>query len=389
MLDTRTVGLMLVMTIAVTALVHMANWRLHRQMRGPGWWTAGSSMMLVGALLILLRGKIPDALSIVLANVLICGSQGLMLRGSCAFARQPMPWWPAGLAVAVVAVGFTVFTYVQPSLTARWAVLGGSCALLMAINVWVLSRLLPQEGLGGVALYGAATAASAVLMLGVPVAVAVSGEGRGQPLDPGPVTSIGLMTWAALVMLQTFGRLLMTANHTQRELARLAMVDPLTGVANRRAFDEALDRALASARRSRASVGLVLVDVDHFKSINDTHGHAIGDEVLREVGHRLAGFLRTTDMPARVGGEEFAVILHEPLPGALREVSERVRKAVGGRPVRVGDRILPVTVSLGAAIWPSPGVTDKDSLYKVADQALYAAKQAGRDCVVVAGQPLN
>lgn len=389
MLDTRTVGLMLVMTVAVAALVHVVNWRLHPQIRGPGWWSAGGATLLAGALLVLARGAIPDLLSIVVANTLIATSQALMLRGSCAFARRPMPWWPAGVAVAAVVAGFTFFTYAHPSLTARWAVLGASCALVMVFNVRVLTTLLRQEGLAGVALYGAATVVSAVLMLGVPAGVALAGEGGGQPLDPGPVTSAGLMVWAALVMLQTFGRLLMTANHTQRELARLAMVDPLTGVANRRAFDEALDRALASARRSRASVGLVLVDVDHFKSVNDTHGHTAGDEVLREVGHRLSGFLRTTDMPARVGGEEFAVILHEPLPGALREVSERVRKAVGGKPVRVGDRVLPITVSLGAAIWPSPGVTDRDSLYKVADQALYAAKQAGRDCVVVAGQPLS
>jgi diguanylate cyclase (GGDEF)-like protein len=134
---------------------------------------------------------------------------------------------------------------------------------------------------------------------------------------------------------------------------------------------------------------LVLVDVDHFKTINDVHGHANGDLVLREVALRLAGFIRTTDFPARVGGEEFAVILHEPLPTSMREVAERVRRAVGSAPVRVGERFVQVTVSIGVAVWPAKDVSDRASLYEAADKALYAAKQAGRDRVVIAGQPLQ
>lgn len=389
MLDVRTVAFLLVLTLGVAVVVHAVNWRMHPQMRGPGWWTAGGATLLCGALLVALRGRIPDLLSIVLANGCLVGAQVLMLRGSCAFAGTPMPWRWSLSALAVQLAGFAWFTYVDPSLRARWWLLGGASAWVLALNLWVMHRLWRTEGTLGVGLYAGSTTATLLLLLAIPAAQSVTGRESDRLFEADGVTALGLMLFAATVMLQTFGRLLMTANRTQRELTRLALVDALTGVANRRAFDEALDRSLAVARRSRAAVGLVLVDVDHFKTINDVHGHANGDIVLREVALRLAGFIRTTDFPARVGGEEFAVILHEPLPTSMREVAERVRRAVGSAPVRLGDRFVQVTVSIGVAAWPAKDVADRASLYEAADKALYAAKQAGRDRVVIAGQPLQ
>ena len=158
-------------------------------------------------------------------------------------------------------------------------------------------------------------------------------------------------------------------------LAHLAAVDPLTGVGNRRLFDQALGIEMGRARRYGEPLSLVLADLDHFKRVNDTRGHAAGDEVLREVGRALRECARGADVVARYGGEEFAVILpHTTLEQALR-FAERARRAISGLPAGV-------TASFGAAqLGPQD---DAARLAAGADAALYRAKAAGRDRVAPA-----
>ena len=162
-------------------------------------------------------------------------------------------------------------------------------------------------------------------------------------------------------------------------LARLSTADPLTGLLNRRGVDTLLGQVDEQEIR-RLSV--VMADVDHFKSVNDTHGHSVGDAVLRAVANTLAEVVRESDAVARYGGEEFLMVL----PGATEKqalrIAERAREAVSREPIRAGDRQVPVTVSFGVAAW-SPGES-RESLVKRADEALYEAKEAGRDQVVSA-----
>ena len=127
----------------------------------------------------------------------------------------------------------------------------------------------------------------------------------------------------------------------------------------------------------------MLVDVDHFKTVNDTRGHAVGDAVLREVALRFVSTLRHADLAARVGGEEFAAILEDPEPAALQEIGERVRRSVGAAPVASFGGPIPVTVSVGVAHIVAGGEDALRALYRDADEALYAAKRSGRDRVVV------
>lgn len=167
-------------------------------------------------------------------------------------------------------------------------------------------------------------------------------------------------------------------------LARLAAQDPLTGLANRRQFRERLDQDLALYRRHGAPGALVMLDLDHFKQVNDTHGHATGDLVLMEAADRLKAALRPSDMAARIGGEEFAVLLAGSDIGNAVTVAERLRSTLAelvvfapdGRPVRV-------TASIGVAAWQHDDRDERDLLER-ADQALYAAKNAGRDNIRIA-----
>ncbi len=166
-------------------------------------------------------------------------------------------------------------------------------------------------------------------------------------------------------------------------LSRLAVQDDLTGLYNVRYLHARLTEELKRAERHRDPLAVAMMDVDHFKAVNDSHGHEAGDAVLREVGHRLRGAVREIDVVTRYGGEEFVLLLPSThLAGAL-VVAERVSRSLREKPFEVPGARMHVTGSIGVALYPSRGVVDKDSLLRSADRALYKAKDEGRDRVCV------
>lgn len=162
----------------------------------------------------------------------------------------------------------------------------------------------------------------------------------------------------------------------ERELKARAMHDHLTGAYNRRAFDDALARYVAESARDRGVFSLLMFDIDHFKQINDIYGHAQGDVVLQQLAGRIEGCLRASDVFARWGGEEFAVLLHATDRSGAWRLAERILDAVRQRPLGQHS----ITVSIGVAEY-IPGETRR-ALVSRADQALYAAKRRGRDMAV-------
>jgi diguanylate cyclase (GGDEF)-like protein len=168
---------------------------------------------------------------------------------------------------------------------------------------------------------------------------------------------------------------------SHRAAEELASTDPLTGLPNRRYFDEFVG-LLGQSRRSGDAVGILMVDIDRFKALNDSHGHAMGDVVLRRVAAAIVSAVREDDVPARFGGEEFVVLLRNPGPGIAVEVGERIRAAVRG--LDLGELgVPPVSVSVGVAVANGPHESIEE-LLRIADQNLYSAKRGGRDRVVAA-----
>ncbi|MGA2017830.1 MAG: diguanylate cyclase [Opitutaceae bacterium] len=171
---------------------------------------------------------------------------------------------------------------------------------------------------------------------------------------------------------------------TLEALRRLATRDELTGLLNRREFDRILAEEEERAHRFGHPVGLVVIDIDWFKAVNDTYGHPAGDVVLEEVARRIAGTVRNVDRVARIGGEEFAMILVQTDGTSSLDVAGRAIAAVAAGKIALGDgREIGVTASAGVASLPADAKT-ADELFAVADRALYAAKARGRDRVVPA-----
>jgi diguanylate cyclase (GGDEF)-like protein len=167
----------------------------------------------------------------------------------------------------------------------------------------------------------------------------------------------------------------------QSKLRSQAIHDPLTDLFNRRYLDETLDRELARASRERYPLCIIMMDIDHFKRMNDTHGHEAGDLVLKALARTLLNRNRRGDFACRFGGEEFVVVMPNiPIESAYRR-AEELRAALNSISVPYGENNLTITISMGIACYPANGL-DRESLLRAADRAMYAAKQAGRDYII-------
>jgi len=168
-----------------------------------------------------------------------------------------------------------------------------------------------------------------------------------------------------------------------KRLESLADTDGLTGLFNRRYFDALLMRELQRTERYKSPLGLVLLDIDHFKRVNDDFGHSMGDEVLRNVSRLVTAGVRVTDSAARYGGEEIAIVFTQTTAQGVSEVTERLRQRLADFPHVYQDNRLQCTASFGISVYDGRGATtNAKELIDRADRALYSAKRSGRNCVV-------
>ncbi|MCA2214373.1 GGDEF domain-containing protein [Jidongwangia harbinensis] len=224
----------------------------------------------------------------------------------------------------------------------------------------------PDASLGRLAILGVAV----LVAPGVQVVQDLRGEDVQTPLTAGACAAMLLLVMARMAGMVAAQR-------------RAAITDGLTGLHTRRYFEQCLATEVHRARRTGQPVGLLLVDVDHFKAVNDTYGHPGGDRVLIEVARRLLTSSGEGAVVARFGGEEFALLLPHTGPDGLDTAAERIRRAIGGTPIAVrGETLIRVTVSVGASCLPEHADTP-ETLVLTADHALYAAKDAGRNRAVV------
>jgi diguanylate cyclase (GGDEF)-like protein len=223
-------------------------------------------------------------------------------------------------------------------------------------------------------LYGLKHTLAAPLSVGSGVIGAIVVSRR--TADPWPASAQRILAGAAAEASAALSRA-----YSHRQAEARAATDALTGLPNRRYFDEYCS-LLSRRRRAEDAIGILMVDIDRFKALNDTHGHAVGDEVLRSVAGAIAGAVREDDVPARYGGEEFAVVLRNPSRDEAVEVGERIREAVASLDLRRMG-VASTSVSVGVAVADEPGRLIPEVIER-ADQALFEAKRKGRDRVIAA-----
>jgi diguanylate cyclase (GGDEF)-like protein len=282
--------------------------------------------------------------------------------------------------VALASAGFYVLQPEQPMRTGLLSVL---CALAAAAAAALAWREARAAGSSHARMVAIAFAGAAALLAGRAALLFLPEGNAGRIWIDGPVGQSLLLGLAMLApAVATLGFVLMGSDRLLDRLEALAATDALTGTASRAAFLAEAGGLVDHARSERRSLALLAIDVDHFKRINDRHGHAAGDRALALVGAALRAQLRSGDRVGRCGGEEFGVVLPDTDIAAARPLAQRLRQRVADIPFRVDGERVPLRVSIGATHLLGPD----DSLQAMsarADQALYRAKHEGRDQVRV------
>jgi len=372
-LDPRTIYLLAgLMGALMSVVLFFLRRNFPPTIKGLTEWTAAPAIIFVAILLLGARSAIPDFFSMVVANlVLLCGL-ALFYFGSQRFFGVPrsIRLW-SGLILASAPV-LLWYTHVEPQYGIRLLVVSALLTALSASH----ARLLLRRGPAGVATY--LTAAALLLQAGTQALRFVSA--LDMPADAtlfnlSPLQTAYITTYTFSMLMVTIGVVLMATDKLRAEFEHLASHDSLTGALTRRALIDACERELERCQRKNHVMSLLMMDLDHFKSVNDSYGHLAGDHVLVEfVGH-VTAVLRRPDRFGRFGGEEFIALLPETSLEDARIVAERIRARIANAGVQPW-----CTVSIGAATSGADDAT-VDALLARADAALYQAKAAGRNCV--------
>lgn len=378
-LDTLT---MFVMNVAISATLALASGESspHRSREGLRLWSLALWCNTLSFSLLALRDRIPDLLSAALGNTLQVAMLCLMLLAVLQFQGRRLP---VRGAILVVAVSAAVFAFLTDHFAIR-VVAHASFAVPLAawilVLLWRRRNEVPGRGQNLLA-FGLAMMTAMVTYRAIGIA---GGFIQAKHLlDNGTVQAATFMLSAICILICTIGMIFMVKDRADAEIMRLATLDELSGLNNRNFVSRQLDQAIGYAKRYGTPLTVMLVDVDHFKRINDNHGHPTGDEAIRVVGQVLRRCTRSTDTLGRFGGEEFIVIAPQTMGSGAETLAERIRAQIEASVVRVmpaaAGETIRMTASIGfVTLVPGEGDEVADIVSR-ADQALYAVKQSGRN----------
>lgn len=385
--------LAMIIVSSLMMAVSMAVVGSGRRRDGLARWSAALLVNAIGHLLIMLRGQVPDVLSVVVANVLLSGVFVGMIAAIDQFQGRPARW--TLLFTPCLLVGAFVIAFID-NFPARASFVG----LVIGLQaVWALATALERRhatvGRGQWLLVGGL--ALEALVLGGRALVAAVGAGPASSILQGStLQTLTFLGTFSVVLVGSMGFVFMSRDRADENNRLMAALDPLTGVANRRSLIAALDRDVSRAVRTGESIALMMVDIDHFKNVNDRYGHPVGDQVLCHVVKVLGERVRAQDLLGRYGGEEFMLVLPDTSLGGAVQLASALCKAVEASRCAVrslegapaagpapGGSIA-VTVSIGVFGGRLEAGDSWDMLIAAADRALYQAKENGRNRVEVA-----
>ena len=374
-IDTRTAIVLLSAMSALMALVLYALKRSYpASIGGLGSWAQALAVIVAGGILAASRGQLPEVFTTMVPNFLLGWGVYGLYAGSQRFhgvAPDTLRW--LGIVGAVV-LATAWFTWGDPDYAARLRLM----VALMAVVFSLHAAFIIRRGLGSFSRGLVATVLVCIAAVQVARLASTFVWPPGNTiLDASALHAFFIATFSVSVLLFSVGAVLMAGDRLRAELEQLATRDSLTNTLTRRYMDEAFAAELERSRRSGQPLAFLMMDLDHFKAVNDTHGHQVGDRVLVEFAAKVQRQLRKSDLLGRFGGEEFALVLPNTSREAALQVAERIRAACVPQAGEVG-----CTVSIGLTL----GHPENDTLDKLlarADAALYQAKNTGRNRVAV------
>lgn len=369
----------LTFTAAMLAAVMLIAWRSFGRPRHALVWAIAFSVATCEWFVNLLMRLYADDNALLYASIagLSCLSNALIAIGFVQRIRTQASMLPLLLAAAAAALLIALVTFVIPHRGIRdaiWLFFGGLMMVISAANV---ARSLPAATLPERAtalmlvLFAAIGFGTAAVALGQ----GASGQGEGLALFRSVLVLLYPLAFIGVGLFAVF----LVAVDLAENMRMLATSDVLTGIYNRRGFEDAAERAIRNAQRQRQPLAVVVADIDNFKAVNDRYGHSAGDRALRHFASRLERLVRRGDLIGRIGGEEFALLLVNTRAHHAVEVVERIRRDIAAMPVDGPDRI-EMTASFGVT-GLRPGDISLAALLARADRALYRSKLEGRDRV--------
>lgn len=383
-LDVRTIMLVLAaLTLMFSGLLALAG-KYSSNVKGVGHWALASLLTASGfgfSYSFSTTSPSQQSWPVILASVLIAGGLCLQYCGLQRFKDQPINWRFAAVAVSAVLLSGIWFTGIHNDVMNR--AIANSLIFAIIFAACARELLIPAESPLRIAywLTGISFCAFSVLALARAVILwhsSAESYGLFQNIPINPLTFLGV----CLLQFSTmFGFVLMLDYRLVGELDKLASLDPLTGAFNRRRLEEEASRLQARSIRTGDPMTVVMIDVDHFKKVNDRYGHQVGDEVLRHVAKTIGMAIREDDYFARYGGEEFCILLPTTTEDAAYVLGERLRQLYADNAFLFNGQRLRSTISIGIADSVDVGAEFK-LLIQAADKALYQAKQSGRNLVL-------
>jgi len=380
-LDVRSLVIFSTMVGLVLAVAILLIRRgLPEGVRGVSEWAAAMLASGAGALAVGSRSLMPDAVLLPLGNLLLVGGHFLQYIAITRFFGRPTPSAPVVAVLAAVYLSELFFTVFHDSFPARTAISGFASVVALVASGLTLFRA-SGDTFGPIRFTAVVMSAAAATVATRVLYTLTLGSEAGSMFAVDNAQFLFISLYIMLTITAAFGFMMMVAEKLRDELARLATLDPLTGIYNRRTMVDLAERELARATRAGTRVAALMLDLDHFKQVNDRYGHAAGDEVLRQFVATAQRCLRKQDLIGRYGGEEFFIVLPDTSREEALLVAQRLRTEVEHTRAAVRDISIAFTISVGLAHSGHSGF-DLDALLRDADAALYCAKERGRNQVV-------
>lgn len=380
-LDLRTMMVVIAaMTFLFAGLLELAG--LHAgNVRGIRLWALASLSIGIGLSFAIAPLTPPDGWVLVAGASFVALGSGLQYAGIQAFKNERCDWRIPVLVTLLVFAQTLWFAMLSPDINARAVVNSLVLALINAACARALLVPVKPPLRTAYRFTGFSFAALAlVFLLRVTTILLSPDQNYGLYADM-PINPATFFATSVTQLCVTFGFVLMLNYRLSCDLHDLASHDPLTGALNRRGLEDEAERVQSRCIRNKTPLAVMLIDVDHFKKINDRYGHPAGDEVLRQLTAVIQAAIRTEDYFARYGGEEFCVMLPDAGENEALLMAERLRQQYAAMQMKIDGEIVTSTISIGVADSHTAGLAF-GALISAGDQALYRAKQQGRNCVV-------